>query len=576
MSNARAQFKLPSSIRNVHGIGDFYYFGPYLAARDMMPISFDRVVPSEVASSTSSYSPLSLSGTGVNVGASHTGFQFSSSSAQALFSDNGMVGVFKSTSGVTLGRSFTITHGGCISEVKSNKELEYRSKLPYYSILDNYLDFATILAENIDYFFVVAQSRYSETNDQESAQKVSIFRVSKTGFTVARMTEDNAYNYSSPTPGDANFNKTIRYLGVMDDGKHLFTSCRTRRYGTHGDFMFYMLLDTSSTEGSVDYSTAVTRSESSVGYSYGLPSNLLRRDNDVLGHWYFPQQLADDDVKIVRRAVDGIFVGRPPLIPAAGTEQHSYCTLSGMPEGVVLPTPGTDISDTANIGQISTWLVKDGDKDYLIYYAHNGGENKDEDNAITPVDRHVMFVFEIDGQNSNNLIYRNHLTNGFGYSHQLPGICLNADRKTAIVCNGKGFGILSWSSDAQSYVVSPWRGVSGVNRVTFDTSSQIWVEDTAGSVYVFNPDLSSSVVVTFGNNISSILYSGQPLSVVAKINVYSFVGDRVSRNVRLYANGCTFDDGTASRDITTLSDADTEINVVINGQGSVTLDAFLI
>lgn len=576
MSNARAQFKLPYNCRNVIDTKDFYYFGPYMAGRDMKPIAFDRVLPQDILQDTSHYSPLTLSGTGVNLAYSHPYIERSVNAAQSLFSDSGINTVFKSQSGLTSGRSFVVAHKGQFCEIKENGELENVGDINIDGGIDTYLDFSEIIDENLDYMFVVSYSRRSYYNDdREVSQRIHIAAVSKSTFTASIRT-DPSDDYNDSYQGRSHYNKGVRYLGKMDDGKHLFVVYRTKNISNYADGTWYMVLDTSSGSGSIDYSDALDNQFSNNICS--VPSNLLksRATEGVLGSWFFALPNAVDDVTFIRREVDSVFASGVPKIPSAeGNPQYTVCTLSNMPEGVSITTPAT--TDNSSIeAQISMWTVEDNGKEYLIYYGHNGGDSNAEDSQYTPASRHTMFVFEIDPLDSSNLIYRNHIPNAFDYSQQLPGFCLSVDRKTVIVCNTKGFGILSWSSDAQSYVVSPWRSVPGIERLTFDESSQIWVEDSSHSVYVFNPDLSASVIVQFENGVQSMLYSGEPLTVNALINVYSFVGDRIARNVRLHAKGCTFDDGTTTKDITTLADGDTYQPLIINGQGNVTVDAFLI
>lgn len=571
MAIARAQYKLPSNARNIHDIGDFYYFGPYLAGRDMKPVAFDRTVPSSVLGYQNSFVPFNLSGNGVQVSLSTTAFDYGINGSQSLFREGTFETVFTSASGSTIGRNFTITHNGAFSEIKPNGELEQRAVVA--SVLESttgqYIEFATIIDENIDYFFVVGYSRYTNTNTAAGA-RIFIVRVAKLNFALSLMTSAS-FDYSNNTAGTSHYNKAVRYIGRMADGKHLFVVYHTRLYGNINS-MWYMVLDTNGTSGSVTYSTGVNSDNAGTFYPSLIPSPLLPSSaSGELGRWYRTKITGTDACTIQWRSVPEVMAGAVPTIPAGAN-----CTIVGMPEGVVLPTPGLNPSVSANVGQNSLWIVSDNGKNYLIYYNHNGGTAAYENSAQTPISRHVMFVFEINAADPSILTYVTHIADAFGYSQQLTGFCLNSDAKTLIVCNTNGFGILSWSTDAQSYAVSPWRSVVGVNRVTFDNNSQIWVENTFGEVFIFNPDLSSSVTVEFENNMTSVLYSGTTIGVNSIINVYNFVGVRMARNVRLNAKGCTFADGTTSKDITTLSTGDTIERIFITGQGNVTVDAFLI
>jgi len=579
MSIARAQYKLPSNSRNIIDIGDFYYFGPYLAGRDMKPISFDRSTPAPVTSGMSPFVPFNLSGAGAQLSLSGSAYTYGMNAAQSLFSDTSLNTTFTSSSGATAGRTFTITQGGVFSEIKSNGELEPRATLNLLetNVLSS-LEFCTILDENIDWFFVTGYSRFTSTNNSTS-NRIFILRVSKADFSNALLTANGA-SYSNASPGSSHYNKAYRYMGRMNDGRHLFVVFRTYFYSSYTttNNMWYMVLDTNVATGSVTYGSA-NNEPTANHYSYAVPSNILpSTEEGILGHWYMAKQNANNDVSIIRRKVDSVFAGTtiPQLPMPTDAANYKVCTVTGLPQGTVIPTPGEDLANTGNTGQISSWIMRDGDKNYLMYFCHNGGTSQYETSAQTPISRHVLFVFEIDPTDSSNLIYRNHLTNAFGYSQQIMTFCASADRKTLIVGNTNGFGILSWSTDAQTFTVSPWRSVVGVNRITFDNSSQIWVENTYGEVYIFNPELSASVVVSFEDNTTSVLYSGTTIGINAIINVYNFVGTRISRTVRLQARGCTFVDGTTTKDITTLATDDTIERVFINGQGNVTVDAFLL
>lgn len=577
MSIARAQYKLPNNSRNIHAIGDFYYFGPYLAGLDMKPISFDRTVPAAVLASMTPNVPFNLHGTGVQVALSGTPYDYSINGSHSLYQAGTFDTVFSSTSGATIGRNFTVTHGGSFSEIKANGELEQRAALA--SVLEGNvsanIEFATIIDENIDFFFVVGYSRFTATNAAVGT-RIFIIKVAKLDFSVTLMTS-NSSSYNSATPGTSNFNKALRYLGRMADGKHLFVVYNTRYHPSYNiNHMWYMVLDTNITAGSVTYSAAVNTDNGNAHYACSVPSPLLASEGEELGWWYRARVAGNDDTQIIRRAVPEVMAGAIPAIPSNASADYTACSIVGMPEGVILPTPGLDVASNTNTGQSSMWLVNDAGKDFLIYYIHNGGTSAYENNAQTPISRHTLFVFEISAEDSSVLTYVSHINDAFGYSQQLTGFCLNSDAKTLIVCNTNGFGILSWSTDAKTYSVSPWRSVVGVNRVTFDNSSQIWVENTFGEVFIFNPDLSSSVTVEFEDNMTSVLYSGTTIGVNSIINVYNFVGVRMARNVRLNAKGCTFADGTTSKDITTLATGDTIERIFITGQGNVTVDAFLL
>lgn len=577
MSIARAQYKLPSNCRNIMDIGDFYYVGPYLAGRDMKPISFDRVTPSAVTSGMSPFVPFNLSGTGAQVSISGTTYNNSMTASQSLFSDSTIDTVFASKSGATAGRSFIISQGGVLSEIKSNAELEVRASL---NLLDSNVlasvEYCTIIDENIDWFFVAGYSRFSN-NSTAGSHRLFIIRVSKLDFTHVIMTST-----SSPTSGAAgvsHINKALRYIGRMADGRHLFIVFRTTYNASYAiNNMWYLVLDTNTVSGTITYSSSVNNDVNQAFYSYAVPTGILPSGEEgTLGHWYKARQSANDSVTIIRRRVPAVFSGTTiPQIPTTTSPDYTVCTITGLPQGVVLPTPGEDLANTGNTGQISSWIMRDGNKNYLMYFCHNGGTSQYETSSQTPISRHVLFVLEIDPTDSSKLIYRSHLTNAFGYSQQIMTFCASADRKTLVVGNTNGFGILSWSTDAQTFTVSPWRSVVGVSRISFDNNSQIWVENSYGEVYIFNPELSASVVVAFEDNTTSVLYSGTTLGINAIINVYNFVGTRIARTVRLQARGCTFVDGTTTKDITTLATDDTIERVFINGQGNVTVDAFLL
>ena len=579
MSIARAQFQLPYRSRNVLDVGGFYYFGPYMAGSDMQPIAFDRVLPSPIDGQLNDFTPLSLPGINTTVGFSSTSAYYNggNTSCQASFKDGGMDSIFESQSGATTGRKFVITPGAVIAEIKSNNELEakvdFRSELRRGGIAEH-MEFAEFIDENLDYMFFIFYSRYGD-NNLGQASRLTIFRVDKVTFTPYAMTPiSDRYQYGNP--GQSNINKAPRYLGKLADGKHLFIIYGTKTFSNWYSGMWYIVLDTNVTNGAVEFSsTSNGEDRSNSIYPFCVPSNMVA-DGNKLGSWYMATFNADDDVTIVRRTVPETFVGAVEQVPVAASGDYTACTITGMATGEVLPTPGTDITDSGNYGQASMWTVVDGTRTFLVYYIHNGGNAQSENSPITPVSRHDMYVFEIDPLDSSNLIFIDRLQDAFGYSQQLPSFVRSADRKTIIVCNTNGFGILSWSSAAKSYVASPFRGVTGVNRVSFDDKSQIWIETTAGGVYVFNPDLSASVVVEFENNATSVLYSGAPITMDTYINVYTFVGNRVSRSVRLVAEGCVFIDGTSTKDIVTNGNGDTVEAIVINGQGNTTVNAYLI
>lgn len=573
MSIARSQFKLIPPYRNIIDIGDYYYFGPYLAGRDMRPLAFDRVLPTQfnsIAAHTSMM--LNLSGACSNhiVGATASNHTFSMQNVSAQFSNTLRDSVFSSKLGATNGKNYVVTQGCNISEVKSNGELEYKGN--YGSAVNGQiLDFTTILDENNDNFFVAGYAKFSNQSDNTTGTRLHIVRISKSSFTASLMTS-NSSAWSATTPGMSNYSKSFRYFGKMTDGKHLFYVYRTRWDSSNG-YVWYFTLDVSTANGTIAYSTANNSEYHANIIPTAVPSQILATGvAGEMGYFFQPKYTALDAVSFIRRRVPDAFT-TVPAVPSTGTD-HTVCTISDLPGGFTLMTPGTDITSYSNYGQGDCWVVKDGSTNYLVYYAHNGGSFDTESSVITPPSRHQLVVFEING---SDLIYRSHINNAFGYAQQLTGFLRNDDYKTIVVNNTSGFGILTWSSDAKGYNVSPWRGVSGVGRIAFDKNSQIWVEaNTTGEVFVFNPDLSASVVVNFAGGVESVTYTGTQIPIDAIINVYSFVGDRIAKTVRLVAKNCTFADGTTSKDITTSSSAPSTERILINGQGNVSVDAFIL
>lgn len=583
MTVARAQFRFPTNSRNIIDTGDFYYMGPYLAGKDMKPISFDRVLPNGSLNAISVNQPLSLKGHCATLQTSTSGYIFSHAvaGAQAFFSDTPIDTVFSSTLGITAGKKYTIAHKGTVCEIKPNAELEDRGTLNA-SLSDlNYIEFTYILAENTDAFFVVNYSRYASDGSTNSSDRISIIRINKADFTSTRLLGSSAQTSSSTNSTSNLIGRGIRYLGRQADGKYLFLLYRTHPINTSAiTSNWYATLDISTSAGIIAQSATLT-TDPVFTYSSSIPTGLFPTATvGYMGNYYRARQDGNDDVKIVRRGVQSTFSTIPNYInsTAASNAEHKTCTITGMPNGVVLPTPGVSIIDGNNLGQISMWRVTDsGGKEYVAYFTHNGAcQVSYESNPQTPISRSALFIFEVDAADDSNLIYRSHALNGFGYSQQIMTVLFSVDRKIALVANSSGFGLLSWSDDAKAYVASPWRPVANINRISFDQSSQIWVENTSGELFLFNPDLSASINVTFEEGATSILYSGTTVGINVNIGVFNFVGTRQARDVRLVAKGCTFTDGSTTKDITTATSADSIERVFISGQGNVSVDAFLL
>lgn len=590
MSLPKAQFKLPSNFRNIHKLDGYYYFGPYLAASDMSPIAFDRVAPAGTVNNTI---PFTMNGTGCFLQNTNDTTRGSVSSIQSVFTDGQPVNpLFVSAQGATAGKTYVTTHNGLFCELLDTGELVEKTTVVSGVVQSSgSSDVMFIFDENANYFFVYYYSRYqSDTGAMDYTTTSNAYvnntnrfvfgRIDKTtmAFTaisnISNVATGAAYAFGGGYPSHS---KAAKYLGKMADGRHLFLHYPVARPGYFGHVsMGYMLFDPSSASGTLTYgaNNGEDASTSVATTVRCVPTGIVpdAANPTDWGMWYQPWvDYSSNTVSIFKRLVPTTFgtLSAPPTRAVGGA-----CTITGLPEGVTVMSPTTSV--TSGRAQISTWTMTANGKTYLVTYGHTNELVANENSADTPHARHQLFVFEIDAVNGSNLIYKSHHEAAFGYSQQITGFVRALDFKTVVVANSRGFGILTWSDAVAGYLVSPWRDVPGLTRLHLDESNQIWAEDSAYSVFVFNPDVSSTVSVVFENNISTALYLGSAFSVNTVINVYNFVGERQARNIRVIARGCTFPDGSTSKDITTSATVDTIQSVIVSEAGSVSVDAYIL
>lgn len=589
MSNLRAQFKLPDQLRSILEVNGFYYFGGYMARRDMTPVGFDRALPTVAVNNNRI--GFSMKGCGA---VAHRGSDPESVfSAGSAFASSGLVGedpVFESKSGPTVGQKFT-AYAGRIYQVLDSGELQERYQIqPDNMVFSASYLYTHIVGETSEFLFVLYM-----TNDSYhvsySQQRSRITRIHKTtGTVIAVPGAINGTAGSTHPSYDGSVAPTHQYSGNMvnrawsllrrqDDGRQVYVSYTTNIHGVAASvgpnqpYVRYGVLDVDASrfDGSQSY-----KSEAAGRTYSGIPSGLLEieRPEELAsaGVWYLPDPTAGTEYKI--RMFD-----LPRNIPTTAAEVNAIrmvpveCEVTGLPEGMSLANP---VAHTASArAQISSWLLKDGNKNYLVTYAHSNARVADDSNAACPPSGHVLVVLEINPADPSKLSYVSHHADAFGYGVTLPQFVRSADARTLVVASATSFGILTWNSTARAYMASPIRGINGgINRMHLDSFGQVWVESTTGEVSVFNIALSATVQVSFRGNPSGLLYTGETIRQEALVDSFNFSGTRIARAVRLVAIGCTFEDGSVQKTITTSATEQTVIPVFITGGGDVTVDAF--
>lgn len=601
----RAQYKLPSVLRNIVDLGDNYLFGGQLARRDMTPVGFDRANPCPVPFESSALSLKGAGGTIIRDSAKFLNIDQNMgvhlAGAQFLLGMGPAGGVFTSTSGPTAGQKFVMVTDS-ICQVTDANDVAFKSTIPrvagnFYRQQDqwNFIEHAQIIAENATTFFVYVRMSVgyaasgATTTTTDLAQRMRILNVDKTTWAWSMFNiwaNHAALSQNSGQAAVANggadafmTNKAFRYLTTLGDGRLIFVVYPILwnsflSISQHAIRYFAFDPQTGQIAPTRFYQPTTT-----LRYTFGAPTGLLAKSPvglDVEGVYYLPDTIPADDTYQIRMMV------LPKNLPAVlNTATYNpevnmaTCTITGLPAGLTLLAPG-DVDATTTRGQISSWLVKDGTDDFLVCYGHNNGILTRDTESYTPVARHQLVVFKIDATDPSKLTYVKHYSDAFGYGVILSQFTASADGKTLIVYNASGFGILTWNATTKGYTVSQYRGIpSGITRLHLDTSGQIWVEDVDCKVYVFNLDLSATVEVTYVGNPVSINYSGSTVEQDVDLNAYSFAGDRISRSMRVVLKGATFDDGTVQRTLVSSATAATRIKIFINGSGNVNVDAYL-
>lgn len=576
ISSPRHVLKTPTSRPNVTDLGNFVAVGSSLFTKSMVPAGVDRTFEPQTTNGgfndlgpylygyNRAFTPFQLKGTNCpNTYPSSTSIE-TSLSAQAIGSDS-FSPYFDSTQGSTSGNRYIMLPGAEIAQVQSDGTIVTIAKAsPYARNYGNVTDsYSFIFAENATTFFVYDLHTTSQNNT--NSQHTSLYKITKGTWAAAALSPNCASLGHTPF-------RQLRFMGITTDNKAFFVSHPTIGVSMAANTAQYWVVDL--VLGTFAYGTAYSLGQQASAVNCCAAPSSMTPDIQSPSHfkYYYPviDPSAASPVSIRRVRVPqtiGSYV-----TPTAG--DISVCSFVGIPVGFVIPNPSISPTVATVLSECDLFTIESNDSEYIVAINHAMCNNPAGTNTNgCTADRHIVAVFKVDPTDSTKLIYQSHLTPAdLGSSMVFGALNTNPDRTLIVLSNNSGFTALKWSPATARFVVSKFYGVSNMSRISVDELDQVWIEDTSGSLYIFQLDNSVNVEITFAGNAQTVNYIGTPITIDAIVNAYTLAGDRAVKQVTLSLEGATFTTGgTNTAVVTTSATVDTLVNITISSAGEIVI-----
>lgn len=573
MAFPRSQYKLHPALPTIVEVDKGYYFGQTYCTKDLKPADLLRVAP---LSPILGYSPTLAA---LDIRGKTLAIQRSGNIVSAAGSTHSTSGLmekhtlpFLSQTGLTSGKRFVVIAPGNLCEIDENDVLTYRQTVADNSSL-SYRTFVTgaVIDESANELIVALYCRIA---DGSTPNRTRILRVNKSTWAIGVLISDAA---TQPDAGSfSTANKYARYLGMIGD-KHLMVLTPMNGSTSNLPYMSFVAFDAAGNWYRNGATSGLLRATSSNYNVCGTASSLVPKEGTG-GEFYLtiPGTNPTVPVTIERYTLPTELVvsGTTSLTTSIASIPRKVMTLTNMPNGVSL-LPACPTATPSYSSQFMPFITNgQNGKKYLNIVSSFSGIQNQESEASYVMANIGLFTFEISAD-GESLIYQSHTLNGFGYGLRINELLWDDNGRTLLVSNSTGFAVWTFSDALGKFVPSEWRSVpAGLRRLALDLNYKIWVEDVDGLVYLFDLDLSASVNITFDR--TNVVYEGTTVPIKAYVEAMSFAGNRITRNIRLVATGCTFDDGTTTKNVVTSPTGTVEVPLFVNGSGIVSLNGYLV
>lgn len=586
ISNAKPVFALSDTANHVIDIGNNLILGGKYYNKDLSPALVSEAWTPETPSPLTMYgnsstyntvrpsygygswvAPFLLRGNSsfawydryLGVGVKYTGHPSNQTRMADVFSP-----YFDSTMGSTDGKRLVGLPRAGLYQVTGTGSLQLLNQQSSAISLDSYMaagsDIYFIFGESVTNLYVLRILQHTT-----SGYQANLYKVSKSDYTYTVLTGG----------GTASDQRTIRFMGISADNKALFVYVPQAPSSANWNTLSYAVIDLTAGTGAFSSVPLAIGGSAATLYGVGIGVSSLIPDiqDTANNHYYLPivGGAVGTDTIIARVKVPKTLAAK--VNPVAGDVTN--CTITDMPVGQSLINPALNPVSSTAVSELTILTKYDGSNEYLIVINHGfeagvvSSNNLLTDNCGTT--RFAFFVFLVDPTNSANLIYKQSLyINDIG--GQVP-FMVNASIDRNVLALGCLTQVVpfKWNAVTETYTVGKVISIPAyVQRLGIDDQNQILVEDGANKLYVFQLDNSIDVSIVFAGNVTSLNYTGTPLSVDVLVNTYDMNNNRVAKTVALNVQNAIFTStSTANATVTTSASADTVVNITINAGGQV-------
>lgn len=417
-----------------------------------------------------------------------------------------------------------------------------------------------IFAESTQYLWVLRCLPYAWnlTNNFN----YSIWRISKADWSMSVQTAAGQGLY-----------RNVRFMGITADNKAVLAIFPHNSPRLNDNIMSYLSVDLTSNVLSLGSPFFAAFGPATTLSGVGIcPSSLTTDLQDTTSQkYYYPVvgSASTTATTFVRVRTPKNWGAKTSVV--AGDVQA--CTIDGLPT----PIPNCSNTPVGTVGSSECTLLTHvvGSNEYLLVINHA------QDAATLQVGSLVanycdstrvgVWVFLVDPTNSANLIWKQTLLIA-DLGDVIPyAVNCSIDRNLLVLGGLTQFSPLKWNQTSETFSVGKTVSIpAGVQRIAVDDQSQIIVQDFANKLFFFQLDNSLDVNIQFENNVSSVNYSGTPVTVNIVVNCYDMVNNRVAKTISLNLQGGVFTaSNSANASVVTSATVDTLVNLTITSAGQI-------
>ena len=282
--------------------------------------------------------------------------------------------------------------------------------------------------------------------------------------------------------------------------------------------------------------------------SFGNSSRPFDQGSDVLHSYWTSQSTSADEGYLIYKAETDM---NGETATVSGCTYDFSALASGTTRGDVLVRHLT--ADYNH--KVHTFTTDDGANKYVNFLITETPTKS----AIT-MDAFRVHTFLIGGADNSHLTYKSTAEPGFRMRGIMP---LEDDYTKFLVIGDSHSEVWTWNEGLEEYTFTSTINVTTIGAMT-DQLNRLWIYDDQDNAHLISN--TSPLTVTIEPEYSSYNYQGTTISSYVEVSAWDMDSNRMDADVQLILEGSTyFLDDTQSKEITTSSGSETQVDIKITG-----------